>query len=280
MLNDFAIFVLTHGRPDKQLTWELLKKLGYTGKIYLVLDDQDKTIPQYIQNFGAENIFIFDKNHYVQTTDTGNNKPVFGCGIYARNAIEDIAKEMGLKAFVQADDDILNMRIRFPEADRVRSYCINSTFDSIIYAYIEFIKSTNFAYIGFGNAPAYMCGKEVFNINNSNFPYVFMLRNSRVDVKWSMNFSDDYATPTLLSNRGNLCLQIPFVQVDESPVADVKTTGGMANSYARETELSLAFYIKMSSPNSVALTYDGEHIKLTRHGRKVRPKIISGGYKK
>ena len=45
--NGFVAFILTHGRPDRVLTYEKLRKHGYTGKIYIVCDDEDKTLPEY-----------------------------------------------------------------------------------------------------------------------------------------------------------------------------------------------------------------------------------------
>jgi len=281
-MSKFAIFILTHGRPDSQLTLNLLERVGYSGDIYLVLDDQDKTIQKYIDNYGPEKIVVFDKNEFVVRTDTGNSNPVFGCGVYARNAIEHIAKELGYKVFAQADDDILNFRIRYPRDNKIRSHCIDNVFNDIINEYIEFIQNEHIAYVGFGNAPTYMGGIESFNLNNQNFPYAFMIRNGNIDVDWKMNFSDDYATPISLNTVGNLCIQVPFVQIDESPVAKVtdKNSGGMVDSYRNQTDVSLAFYMKMLNPNSVSITLTDVGVKLARHGRKLRPKIISGRYKK
>ena len=39
---DFAAFILTHGRPDRVLTYKKIRDCGYTGKIYLIVDDLDK----------------------------------------------------------------------------------------------------------------------------------------------------------------------------------------------------------------------------------------------
>ncbi|MCK2620993.1 hypothetical protein MZE52_22450, partial [Escherichia coli] len=43
MRDDFCAFILTHGRPDKVLTYRTLRRAGYTGKIFIVVDDEDKT---------------------------------------------------------------------------------------------------------------------------------------------------------------------------------------------------------------------------------------------
>lgn len=41
MRNDFAVFILTHGRADNVVTVPAIKKAGYTGKIYFIIDDED-----------------------------------------------------------------------------------------------------------------------------------------------------------------------------------------------------------------------------------------------
>ena len=43
MREDFCVFILTHGRHDRVHTYNTLLKAGYTGKIYIVIDDEDQT---------------------------------------------------------------------------------------------------------------------------------------------------------------------------------------------------------------------------------------------
>ena len=47
MKNKFAVFILTHGRANNVITYATLKKQGYTGKIYLMIDDEDKQAEEY-----------------------------------------------------------------------------------------------------------------------------------------------------------------------------------------------------------------------------------------
>ncbi|CAM6218265.1 hypothetical protein ESCOCK354M_01855 [Escherichia coli] len=60
MRDDFCAFILTHGRPDKVLTYRTLRRAGYTGKIFIVVDDEDKTRNQYMAEFG-EQVLVFSK---------------------------------------------------------------------------------------------------------------------------------------------------------------------------------------------------------------------------
>ena len=49
---DFAIFILTHGRSDNVKTYKMLSKVGYSGKTYFIIDDEDDQLENYIKNFG------------------------------------------------------------------------------------------------------------------------------------------------------------------------------------------------------------------------------------
>ena len=57
---NFAVFILSHGRPDNVITYKTLKKLRYKGKIYIIIDNEDKTQKKYYKNFGNK-VIIFDK---------------------------------------------------------------------------------------------------------------------------------------------------------------------------------------------------------------------------
>ena len=60
MRDDFAVFILTHGRADNVETMKALKKGGYTGKWYMILDNEDDTEDKYRENFGDDHIIVFD----------------------------------------------------------------------------------------------------------------------------------------------------------------------------------------------------------------------------
>lgn len=42
-------------------TLKTLEKCGYTGKWYIICDNEDKTLQDYYTNFGEENVIVFDK---------------------------------------------------------------------------------------------------------------------------------------------------------------------------------------------------------------------------
>ena len=62
-MNNFAVFIMVYGRPDRMFTYNTLKKQVYTGKIYLVADNTDETVDIYKEKYGSININISDGSY-------------------------------------------------------------------------------------------------------------------------------------------------------------------------------------------------------------------------
>ena len=50
--DDFAIMILSHGRANNVRTINTLKEVNYTGKWYIIIDNEDDQQQDYINNFG------------------------------------------------------------------------------------------------------------------------------------------------------------------------------------------------------------------------------------
>ena len=85
-LDNFAAFILTHGRPNDIYTYRSLQEAGYTGKIYFVIDNEDKTEDEYRRLFGSENVIQFDKAAIGETFDIADTRTDRRAIVYARNA--------------------------------------------------------------------------------------------------------------------------------------------------------------------------------------------------
>jgi hypothetical protein len=140
MRDDFAVFILTHGRPSKVKTLGTLKRLGYTGKTYLIIDSHDKEKDKYISEFG-EKVIIFDKEKIKNEFDIGDNFDSLRGVVYARNANFEIAKNLGLKYFLQLDDDYVKFDWRFNnKLNYAANVCRN--LNKVFLSYINFIEKT------------------------------------------------------------------------------------------------------------------------------------------
>jgi hypothetical protein len=153
---DFTVFILTHGRPDNVRTLTTLKKRGYTGNWFMIVDNEDKTLDRYIKNFGADRVIVFDKKEIADRTDEGNNFDNRKVIIHARNACFEIAERLGIKYFLQLDDDYTQFAFRFENAIGVEP--IIKDIDRVFDVFLEFYKSTNVKSIAFSQGGDHIGG--------------------------------------------------------------------------------------------------------------------------
>lgn len=52
MTEDFAVFILTHGRANNVKTVQTLERCGFTGKWFVVIDNEDDQEEDYRRIFG------------------------------------------------------------------------------------------------------------------------------------------------------------------------------------------------------------------------------------
>ena len=82
--NNFAVFILTHGRPNNVITYSTLLKQGYTGKIYLIIDNEDKTASKYYDIYGPDKVIMFNKLEIAKSFDEFDNFGDRRTIVYAR----------------------------------------------------------------------------------------------------------------------------------------------------------------------------------------------------
>ena len=70
-IDSFAVMILCHGRAESVPTFYTLRKYGYTGRIIIVCDDEDKDLPNY-QAIYPE-VEVFSKEEVAQYMDPMDN---------------------------------------------------------------------------------------------------------------------------------------------------------------------------------------------------------------
>jgi len=141
---DFSVFILTHGRPDNVITAKTLKRQGYTGPVYFIVDNEDKTADEYVKKFGAEKVIIFDKKAEADKVDEGNNFDERRTITHARNASFEIAKKLKVRRFIELDDDYQFFEYRL---EKGMNKVIN--LDSVFAKMIRFFDSVPIASLAF-----------------------------------------------------------------------------------------------------------------------------------
>ena len=99
-MDNFAVFIMSHGRPDHIKTLKALQKGHYTGKTYIVIDNEDDTAGEYRKLYGNQ-VIEFDKLAVSKTFYTADNFDDRRAVVYARNACFDIAERLGIEYFLE-----------------------------------------------------------------------------------------------------------------------------------------------------------------------------------
>ncbi len=281
--DNFAVFILTHGRPDRVYTYKSLLKHGYTGPIYFIVDDEDKTLDAYLNKFG-DKVIIFSKREVEQTFDIGDNFDGRQSVIYARNACFDIARELGFEYFMELDDDYVEFYYKTDDKFRYVSVKPIKRLDDIICALLEFYQSIPAKSIAMAQGGDFIAGKDSAIVHSINIRRKCM--NSFIcsvnrPFKFMGRLNDDVNTYVWHQIVGNIFLTCPLVAIGQ--IETQQNAGGLTEAYLNFGTYVKSFYTVMYSPSSVRVS-----ALRTRHPRlhhqidwdTTVPVIISEKYKK
>ncbi len=255
MRDDFCAFILTHGRPDRLYTLRSLEKSGYSGKWFIVIDNEDKKAEEYRRAYG-DRVLQFDKRAIAQRIDEGDNFNDRRAIIYARNACWELAQQVNCRYFIQLDDDYTGFELRF-RSDGTAFYTgVKKSLDEIIEAMLEFyIKSPALTvamsqggdFIGGGRFPRCLRRKAMNTfICDTERPFEFYGR-----------INEDVNTYTNESRKGRLFFTVLQAKIVQKQTQQSK--GGMSELYLDAGTYVKTFYSVMYSPSCVKVSTLGDH---------------------
>lgn len=243
MRSDAAVFILTHGRPDKQRTLHTLRRYGFQGRWYLVLDDADKTIAAHEQMYGKEHIAVFSKEEVAKWTDEGNNQHNRKAILYARNACWSIAREVKTKYFFQFDDDYGSMSVR-DMAGMFTKVQLSGIADEIFDKMIAFYESSQALAIAMLQGGDYIgfSGSRQWRLGHAKLRKCMNSWLCSVDrpFQFTGTVNEDATAYVSHGRRGQLFLSVPGTCVDQAQTQAV--SGGMSEVY-----LSMGTYFKSAT---------------------------------
>ena len=272
---DFAVFILSHGRADTITTYKALRDGGYTGRTYVVIDNEDDQEELYRQKFG-DDIIQFDKRDYLEKTDLGDLDTDRRIGVFARNFIQDEAKRLGYKFHLQLDDDVHGFTYRFAQGKVLRAlHC--SHLDEVFSGMVEYMKETPITSLSFALS-AYNMGGVDGSIKEGmtrKTMTTFLMRADDVQY-FHMRMNDDITTSLINGMRGKLYYSyLPIeVEVDKTQVK----AGGMTDIYQKNGTYRKSFYSVMCCPSCVKVSAMGitdYRIHHTISWNNAVPKLLS-----
>ena len=249
---DFAVFILTHGRSDNVKTYKTLKRFGYTGKIYIICSDDDKQLDKYKELYNKQ-VIVFSKKESKNTFDIGDNFDDERVVVYARNACYDLAKKVGIKYFLVLDDDYTDFSYRFNgelSYNKGRGY-INNV-DDIFTAVLDYYKTIPAKTIALSQNGDWIGG------HNSSWAKELKLKRKCMNsffcsterpFKFTGRINEDVNAYTREGAVGDLFLTIPNVSLKQTDTQ--ANDGGLTDIYLSQGTYVKSFYSVMFSPSSV-----------------------------
>lgn len=292
MNKNFCVFIISHGRPDKVITLNTLKRCGYTGKIFIVCDNEDKTIDKYQKNYGSNTIMVFDKIYYASIVDSCDNFQDRRTTSHARNACFDFAKNLGFDYFLVLDDDYTGFEYTFDRDGKGSDKALKS-FNLICHSVFKFLESDErIKSICFLQGGELIGGVNVIDKINrcaarrGIYPFIkrkamnsFFCKTSRRYWFFS-RLNEDVNTYLGYGSRGELFLSIPDIHLNQSTTQSV--SGGMSDSYISSGTYVKSFYTVMQYP-SFAVVQAPHSMRRLHHKidwNKAVPKILDDKHKK
>lgn len=282
MIEDtFAAFILSHGRADNVVTYGTLKKAGYTGKIVIVIDDEDEQGDEYRKIYG-DKVYTFSKEEAAKYTDVGDLTPNHHGVVYARNTCHKIAAEMNLTHFLVLDDDYSSILYRYVQDGKLKSIAITD-FDKLAKDMCRFLDQSGAITVAMAQGGDFIGGAKNENTKKGitrKAMNVFFCRTDR-PFKFYGRLNEDTTMYTYLGNKGKLIFTIMPVMITQQQTQ--KSAGGLTEMYLDSGTYVKSFYSVMWCPNCVKVSSMGAKHKRIHH--KIlwdycTPKILSEKYKK
>jgi len=278
---EFAVFIITHARPNNIITNKTLKRHGYTGPIYYVVDDEDKTIDEYIDKYGKDHVLVFNKKYYAELIDEGDNFDNRRTTTHARNAVFDLAKKIKCKYFLVLDDDYTCFNYRLYNICKTPKNINN--LDRCFEILVEFYKSNSCKTICISQGGDWIGGSQS---TLSEKPMTRKAMNSFIcsnekPFNFFSRLNEDVNTYLVGGNKGNLFFTVNLLSLTQKTTQ--ATSGGMTEAYLEYGTYVKSFYSVMYCPSFVKVGMLNSKNKRLHHSVNwacAVPKILNESFKK
>jgi len=279
---DFAIFILTYGRSEKIYTLETLRKQGYTGKIYLVCSVDDKELENY-KNL-HKNVIEFDKNDYKGTFDIGDNFNDDRVVVYARNAVFDIAEELGYTYFLVLDDDYTQFRYTRDDLNDYLTKARNiKDLDKIMDILLDYYIQTNAKTLCIAQGGDFIGGEgsRVFKKKLTRKAMNFFICSTERRFQFIGRINEDVNTYVRFGTVGDIFLTIADLRLEQLDTQS--NSGGLTEFYLDGGTYVKSFYTVLFAPSSAKINLMGNKNMRLHHSVKwnnTTPVLLPEKYQK
>ena len=282
MRDDFAVMILTHGRADRVYTVNSLRKGGYTGKVYFVIDNEDDQYDEYVRRYGQDRVVVFDKEAQMRKCDTMDTFGKKGVILFARNACFEIAKDLGLTYFLELDDDYTSFDMRFPKDGKLSAKPCRDL-DKLFTAMIEFLIRSDALTVALSQGGDYiggLNGRYYEKMLTRKAMNTFFCRADR-PIGFIGTINEDVNAYTTHGSRGEKIFSVTQAAIVQKETQS--NAGGMTGVYLDNGTYLKSFYTVMTMPSCVTIAMMGSSHKRIHHNVSwvnCVPMILNQRYKK
>jgi hypothetical protein len=284
-MSDFAAVIVTHGRPDRVYTYRTLRSYGYTGRVILLLDDEDSTRKEYDARYPGE-VEVFSKKDAASLFDIGDNFPGRRGVVYARNAVFGVMEKLGISNFVVLDDDYTYFSYRFDSAARY-SQKMCHRLDEVFPLFSSFLRLSSFVTIAMGQGGDYIAGAascEKIKASRKAMN-VFFCASDR-PFRFDGRINEDVTAYTDQQRKGAAMLTVLGISVYQGMTQ--KNSGGLTELYLDAGTYVKSFYSVMFAPSCVRVSTiagyknDASHMRIHHrvNWNAAAPQIIREEHRK
>lgn len=262
MRKDFAVFILSHGRADRVNTIQALNKGGYSGKIYIILDNIDEQVEEYKKRYGADRIIIFDKEKAAIDCDTMDNWGKRNIVLFARNSCHRIAKDLGLTYFLELDDDYSSFDFRFADKNKLAAKKITDL-DRLFDDMIQFLDDSGSLTVALSQGGDYMGGvngKYYWKMLSRKAMNAFFCRTDR-PFKFLGTINEDTNMYITYGSRGHKIFSVTQASLIQKETQ--QNAGGLTDIYLDVGTYVKSFYSVMCMPSAAKVSLMGQtHMRI------------------
>lgn len=281
MRDDFAAFILTHGRADNVITYKTLRRSGYTGRIIILIDNQDSQEEAYMAKYG-DMVYVFDKDKEYELADSFTNNGDMRVILYARNAARRVAKELGIRYFIELDDDYTGFEFRKLNGKKLNLVKCKHL-DDVFEGLVTFLEHTPAHTIALAQGGDFIGGAQSGTFKKQllrKAMNTFVCDTER-PFWFRGRINEDVNTYATLGSQGYLIFTITKCMVKQ--VTTQKNQNGMTDVYKLYGTYVKSFYTVMTMPSAARIGMMGDKEKRIHHKIKWErccPKILSPKWKK
>jgi hypothetical protein len=202
--------------------------------------------------------------------------------VYARNACFEIAKKLGLKYFLELDDDYTSFEYRYIQGEKLMVRKCKQL-DRLFETMLRFLDDTNALTVALSQGGDFIGGAKSKRYRERVTRKAMNTFFCRTDKPFTFvgRINEDVNTYTTLGMKGELILSITDASIVQKQTQSNK--GGMTDAYLDMGTYLKSFFTVMYCPSCVKVGAMGDkHMRIHHHidWRRCVPKILNEKYKK